>query len=181
MYLFRLRVLVPYQDSRQYAAEIGRILSYEPYNSCFLKKIQIQSIILREVISRASFFEVIGKTRPPHFKGGYITIQSELKIGLKEGGSKERNTKTFIHELAHLFLGHTSNDFIFNNENNKQKKIELRSVPYRIGEIEAETVSFLLCSKMGSDGHSIEYIAGYFKSEEDFQLFNYSKVIQTTD
>ena len=116
-----------------------------------------------------------------YFKEGYIMIRTKLKIGLKEGVSKERNFKTLLHELAHLFLGHTSHDFIFNSENDKSKQIELRSIPRRIEEIEAETVSYLLCSKRGLEGQSIEYIATWFQSEEDFRLFNYSKVIQTAD
>lgn len=116
-----------------------------------------------------------------HFKSGFITIRTQRKIGLKKGVSKESNFVTLLHELAHLFLGHTSHDFIFNSVNNKTKKIELRSVPHHIQEIEAETVSYLLCSTLGLKGQSIEYIAGYFKSEEDFRLFNFSKVIQTAD
>ncbi len=114
-----------------------------------------------------------------YFQGGYITIRHELKIGLNEGVSREKNTKTLIHELAHLFLGHTDHNVIFNKE--KKKQIELRSVPHHLREIEAETVSFLLCYKMGLEGQSIEYIANHFHSEEDLQLFNYSKVIRTAD
>lgn len=48
-------------------------------------------------------------------------------------------------------------------------------------ELEAETVSYLICHKLGLITKSAEYIAGYIKSDEDLLLFNYEVVIKTAD
>jgi hypothetical protein len=47
--------------------------------------------------------------------------------------------------------------------------------------LEAETVSFLLCKKLGLETRAAEYIAAYIKSEEDLIKFSYETVIKMAD
>ena len=118
-----------------------------------------------------------------YFNAGYITtiLRGELEICLKEGMSSEENLADLIHELAHLFLGHTGHKDIFHQEKDKPTKILQRKLSRSAEELEAETISYLICHKLGLESRSAEYIAGYIKSENDLLEFSYEAVIKTAD
>ena len=48
-------------------------------------------------------------------------------------------------------------------------------------ELEAETIAFLICRRLGLTTQSAEYLAGYINSEKDIIRFNYEMVIHTVD
>lgn len=118
-----------------------------------------------------------------YFKGGHITTirSGELTICLNKDKSREENTAILVHELAHLFLGHTGHKQIYNSETGKNKVLPVRLLRNRMEEMEAETVSHLVCHKMDLHTNSLEYIAGYIQSEEDMEQFSYETVIRTAD
>jgi hypothetical protein len=47
--------------------------------------------------------------------------------------------------------------------------------------LEAETVSFLICKKLGLETRAAEYIASFIKSDDDRQKFSYENVIKMAD
>ena len=65
---------------------------------------------------------------------------------------------TMVHELAHLYLGHLGRD-------------KSRSVPQRVGltksqlEIEAESVAYIVCRRIGIEPKSQTYLSGYVRSD----------------
>ena len=56
-----------------------------------------------------------------------------------------------------------------------------RALSITARELEAETISFLICKKMGLESKAAEYLAGYIKSDEDLEAFSHELVIKTAD
>jgi hypothetical protein len=140
--------------------------------------------VLSGVIEIAEKWGIKIKTKPfSYFKGGHITtlFKGHLEICLKESMTPEENFSVLIHELAHLFLGHTGHEEI--SKNNKKNLIKLpdRKLAITTEELEAEAVSYLICKKLGLITSSAEYISGYIKSEEDLIRFSYETVIKVAD
>lgn len=117
------------------------------------------------------------------FHGGYITtiFSGRLEIVLKENATKEENFSVLIHELAHLFLGHTGHKTLNHLYLKKFIKLSDHKLSKTAKELEAETVSFLICCKVGLKTNAAEYLAGYIKDEKDLAEFNYELVIKTAD
>lgn len=61
---------------------------------------------------------------------------------------------TLAHELGHLFLGHLGPDKVLNVP-------ERRSMAHRQVELEAESVSFLVCARNGVTSKAEAYLANY--------------------
>lgn len=98
----------------------------------------------------------------PHY-GGHIrkTVllkdnkeANEYHIGLNKDHSPTVQLTTLIHELGHLFLEHLGAD--------NELKIRGRTGLQRAGqELEAESWSYLVCSRIGIQTDSQQYLAGY--------------------
>lgn len=118
-----------------------------------------------------------------YFNAGYVTtiFTGHLDVFLKKGLSIEQNFAVLIHELAHLFLGHTGHATLKYDKKGKPLKLKSRRLSRTASELEAETVSYLICRKLGLEGRSAEYIAGYITCEEDMKEFSYETVIKTAD
>lgn len=150
-------------------------------------------------------FEVIGKINPAvlenailiakkygikiifkdqsYFKGGHVTtaFSGKLEIVLNINSTTEERFSVLIHELAHLFLGHTGHKDLSIIYSDKKIKLMQRKLNRTAEELEAETVSFLICNKLGLETRSAEYIAAYIKSEHDLINFSYESVIKMAD
>ena len=118
-----------------------------------------------------------------YFNAGYITtiLRANLEICLKEGMSKEENFAVLIHELSHLFLGHTGHKQVHYQGREKPMKLTPRKLSGTTEELEAETISYLICQKLGLESRSAEYIAGYIRNDNDLIEFSYETVIKTAD
>jgi hypothetical protein len=70
--------------------------------------------------------------------------------------SAEARYGTLVHELAHLYCGHlgTPNDRWWPNRQNLSPAVR---------EFEAESVSYLVCTRLGIDTASDEYLAAYVR------------------
>jgi len=120
------------------------------------------------------------------FNAGYITtiFKGHLEIALKKGMSYEQNLSVLIHELGHLFLGHTGHLVIKQLANDgKKKEIKLlkRKLSTTGQELEAEALSYLICKKLGLETRAAEYLAGYITSPADLKEFSYELVIKYAD
>ena len=95
------------------------------------------------------------------------------------------NFVTLLHELAHLFLGHTSEEKIENKTTKKPIKITKRELDTNTEELEAETACYLITQRMGITSHSDDYLAGYLEGkktvEEILATFSYETVIKVAD
>ena len=70
--------------------------------------------------------------------------------------SAEARYGTLVHELAHLYCGHlgTPNDRWWPDR---------QGLSITVREFEAESVSYLVCTRLGIDTASDEYLAGYVR------------------
>ena len=118
-----------------------------------------------------------------YFKGGHITtiLSGKLEIALNRNNKVEVLLATLIHELAHLFLGHTGHKELSRSNPDKKIKLMQRKLTITSEELEAETVSFLLCKKFGLETRAADYIAGYITNENDLINFSYESVIKMAD
>jgi hypothetical protein len=141
--------------------------------------------VLENVIQVTVSYGIRVFTKPlSFFKGGHITTirSGKLEIVLNEAATTEERLSVLIHELAHLFLGHTGHKEIKSRKIDKKIKLLNRTKLTTTGEeLEAETVSFLICKKLGLETRASAYIAAYIKNEDDLLKFSYETVIKTAD
>jgi len=119
-----------------------------------------------------------------YFTSGYVEnaiSKDAIEICIKNNLSNEERLSVLLHELAHLFLGHTGNINLVRKSDNKSFPIKARELPTHIAELEAETVSYLICSKLGLVTSSADYLACYIQSPKDLQAFSFETVIKTAD
>lgn len=150
----------------------------------FEVKGRVEEVLFDKAIEECKKWGIKISFKPlSYFNAGYITtiFKGYLEVCLKEGMSRQENFAVLIHELSHLFLGHTGHKKL--HYQGKEKPIELaqRRLSTTTEELEAETISYLLCKKLGLESRSAEYIAGYIKSEKDLTEFSYEIVIKTAD
>lgn len=148
---------------------------------------RINHQILDDAIAIARSWGIKISIKPlSFFNAGYVTtiFKGHLEIALKEGMSYEQNFAVLIHELGHLFLGHTGHSVLHQLTNDgKEKEIKLmnRKLSRTGEELEAETISFLICKKLGLETRAAEYLAGYILSDKDLEEFSHELVIKIAD
>jgi hypothetical protein len=70
--------------------------------------------------------------------------------------SAESRFGTLVHELAHLYCGHLGTP-------NSRWWPDRQALPHDIREFEAESVSYLVCTRLGINTASDEYLAAYVR------------------
>jgi len=70
--------------------------------------------------------------------------------------SAETRYATLVHELAHLYCGHLGTP-------NGRWWPDRQNLSHAVREFEAESVSYLVCARLGIDTASEEYLAGYVR------------------
>ena len=68
--------------------------------------------------------------------------------------SAEARYGTLVHELAHLYCGHLGTP-------NARWWPDRQNLSVAVREFEVESVSYLVCTRLGIDTASDEYLAGY--------------------
>jgi hypothetical protein len=86
-----------------------------------------------------------------------LPVRYELLLNTKH--SPEAKYVTLVHELAHLYCGHLGTP-------NEDWWPDRRGLSETIREFEAESVAFLVCSRLGIENPSDEYLSGYVKGNE---------------
>jgi hypothetical protein len=86
-----------------------------------------------------------------------MQIPLGFELLLNSALSPESQYGTLVHELAHLYCGHlgTPNDRWWPDRQN---------LSHTVREFEAESVSYLVCARLGIDTASEEYLAGYLRN-----------------
>ena len=70
--------------------------------------------------------------------------------------SAEARYGTLVHELAHLYCGHLGTP-------NGRWWPDRQNLSLAVREFEAESVNYLVCTRLGIDTASDEYLAGYVR------------------
>ena len=97
-------------------------------------------------------------TEGPHRRSISIPVRYEMLLNFKH--SKETVYTTLVHELAHLFCGHLGTP-------NPKWWPDRRGLNISIREFEAESVSYIVCTRLGIDNPSEEYLSGYVKNYDE--------------
>jgi hypothetical protein len=98
------------------------------------------------------------KNRTPIYKLFPVRYELCLKEDSEEN-FKTENYATLVHELAHLYCGHLGTP-------NKKWWPDRRGLSLPVREFEAESVSYLVCNRLGIKTPSEEYLSGYTKNQE---------------
>lgn len=84
---------------------------------------------------------------------------SNYELGLNRNHNAAMSFVTLAHEIGHLYLGHLGED--------KKLRIQDRhTVEHRLREIEAESVAYIVCHRMGVECRSQKYLNSYVQSGE---------------
>jgi hypothetical protein len=86
--------------------------------------------------------------------------------------SAESRYGTLVHELAHLYCGHLGTP-------NGRWWPERKNLSQAAQEFEAESVSYLVCARLGIDTASDEYLAGYLRRCPDPPVISLDRVMKS--
>jgi len=86
--------------------------------------------------------------------------------------SAESRYGTLVHELAHLYCGHLGTP-------NGRWWPDRKNLGQIAQEFEAESVSYLVCARLGIDTASDEYLAGYVKRCPDTPAISLDRVMKS--
>jgi len=130
--------------------------------------------------SAGSIRKVNDKQLSVSFKSGkdkegnpiYISIPVHYDLLINENLSREAQYTTVIHEVGHLYCGHLG------TINNKWWP-DRRGLSKVTEEFEAESISYLICRRMGIDTPSDEYLSSYLKNNHDIPDISLECVMKT--
>jgi len=107
------------------------------------------------------------KSKP---KVEYLNVPVQYELLLNGKHTREVQYVTLAHELAHLYCGHlgTPNDTWWPDR---------RGLEPSICEFEAEAVAFLVCSRLGIDNPSDEYLSGYVRTHSTTPAISLDRVL----
>lgn len=106
----------------------------------------------------------------PVYKDVVISHHNYFTISVNSGLSRTEKLSRIFHELAHLFCHHFKCSWW---EGRPCSKIEK--------EFEAETVSFLVCQRLGIKSHAVDYLAHYSDENDLIPEISAELVFQAVD
>jgi hypothetical protein len=106
-------------------------------------------------IQKANTRDVFRLPERPTFKEKRETVPVRFELFLNSRQSREEQYATLVHELGHLYCGHLG------TQNQKYWPDRRRGLDRQVVECEAESISYLVCTRLGIETPSAEYIAGY--------------------
>ena len=92
------------------------------------------------------------------FKNEKIPVPIRYELLLNSRQTREERYATLVHELGHLYCGHLGSA-------NEQHWPDRRGLPKEVVECEAESISYLVCARLGIETPSAEYVAGYLRGD----------------
>jgi hypothetical protein len=103
-----------------------------------------------------------------------ISIQVPLwfELLLNSSLSAESRFGTLIHELAHLYCGHLGTP-------NGRWWPDRQNLSHVVREFEAESVSYLVCARLGIDTASDEYLAAYVRKSPATPPISLDRVLKS--
>jgi len=99
--------------------------------------------------------QVLVKQQP---KPEYVAVPLRYELLMNSSLSAEARYATLVHELAHLYCGHlgTPNDKWWPDR---------RGLDHEVCEFEAESITYLICTRLGIDNPSEQYLASFVQRE----------------
>ena len=87
--------------------------------------------------------------------------------------SREAQYATLIHELAHLYCGHLGTP-------NIKWWPDRRGLGKQVVEFEAESISYLICKRLGIESTSEQYLALYMKVNQEVPAISFECVMKVS-
>ncbi len=112
-------------------------------------------------------FQVREKPQPK-----YETVPLRYGVLLNGKHSKEKQYATLVHELAHLYCGHLGTS-------NVRYWPDRRGLSDAACELEAESVCYLVCQRLGIENPSEKYLSQYAKDEAKTNSISLDLVIKS--
>lgn len=110
---------------------------------------------------------VLARTRPrQEYK--YVPMRYEILLNSKL--TREEKYATLVHELAHLYCGHLGTPELL-------WWPDRQDLGQSAKEFEAESVSYLVCKRLGIKTTSEQYLSGYFDRNEQIPLISLDRVM----
>lgn len=131
------------------------------YNNKFVAGSEMLAEI-REDKSELLYVQVYQDVALPHHN--YFTIGVNINANIAE------ELALIFHELGHLFCHHFTCAWWKGRSCTEKEK-----------EFEAETVSYLVCERLGIEGHSIEYLSDYLDEDDLIPEISADLVFQAVD
>lgn len=103
----------------------------------------------------------------------YSNIPVRYELIINSQLAKEAQYATLVHELAHLYCGHLG------TINNKWWP-DRRGLNKVAVEFEAESVTYLICKRLGIDNPSDDYLSGYLKKDQEIPNISMECVMKVT-
>ena len=148
-----------------------------------------------EIKKELEEYKIIVEDAPMPVNQAGITDDYSLEkihIKISKRLSPEQKFATLIHELAHNFLGHmeqkvlTKKSVYTKGPNKGKPKIETISIPGRLvksedlREIEAETVSYVICCRWNLEHDAERYLSAHV-TEENIKQISPELIISVAD
>ena len=110
---------------------------------------------------------ILAKIQP---EPAYVSVPLRYELLLNAKHSAEAKYATLVHELGHLYCGHlgTPNDRWWPDR---------RGLKDEICEFEAESVSYLVCRRLGIDSPSETYLANYVNDQSETPPISLDRVL----
>jgi hypothetical protein len=103
--------------------------------------------------------------------GGYAQRRlGDFSISVNKNHLLNVRYASLTHELGHIYAGHVGTT-------DETWWPDRSGLPKEIKEIEAESISFLVCRRIGIETNAEEYLAGYVAAHEEMPLFSLDTVL----
>jgi IrrE N-terminal-like domain len=100
-------------------------------------------------------------------------VPRRYELLLNSNLSRESRYATLVHELGHLYCGHLGTP-------DPKWWPTRRGAPLEIREFEAESVCYLVCTRLGIENPSAEYLAGYIRNYESTPPISLDAVMKSS-
>jgi hypothetical protein len=113
--------------------------------------------------------EFVTRARPERES---IAVPRRFVIELNIKLSAEARYATLVHELGHLYCGHLGTP-------NQRWWPDRRGLGHELRELEAESVCYLVCERLGIENASAEYLASYLRHKTETPPISLDCVMKT--
>lgn len=105
----------------------------------------------------------------PQLEWQSVPLRYGILLNAKQ--SKETQFASLVHELGHLYCGHLGSP-------NEKWWPHRSGLTHNIEELEAESVCFLVCQRLGIENPSEKYLSDYVKENTDIEKISLDCVIK---
>jgi len=116
-----------------------------------------------------SYLEALIRLKP---EPKYAQVPRRYDLIINSSLSPEARYATLVHELAHLYCGHLGSPF-------PGWWPDRRGLELSVREFEAESVCYLVCSRLGISTPSDQYLATYLENNAQIPAISFDRVMKS--